>query len=217
MAKPSKKTILRSVMERHPKSFAEELRIDLGKNTPAPLYQHLILSLVCSARISSELALSATKALFKQGWTTPQKMADVSWEDRVKVLNEAGYARYDESTSRYIADTTALLLEKYDGDLRKLREAAGRDPETERKLLKQFKGIGEVGADIFFREAQVVWDELYPFADKKALKVADKLGLGSDAKALARLVSRDELPRLLTALLRVDLAKETDAVLREAA
>lgn len=47
--------------------------------------------------------------------------------------------------------------------------------------------------------------------------MADKLGLGSDAKALARLVSRDELPRLLTALLRVDLAKETDTVLREAA
>ena len=32
-----------------------------------------------------------------------------------------------------------LLLEKYYGDLYKLRESAERDPEQERKLLKEFK------------------------------------------------------------------------------
>ncbi len=144
-------------------------------------------------------------------------MAAVSWAERTKVLNRSGYARYDESTSRYIADTTTLLLDRYDGDLRKLREAAERDPARERDLLKKFKGIGEVGADIFFREAQVAWDELYPFADKRALAAAEKLGLGGDPKALARLVSREDLPRLLTALVRVDLGKEMDEVLKQAA
>lgn len=77
-------------------------------------------------------------------------MAATTWEKRVKVLNSSGYARYDESTARYIADTTSLLVEKYDGDLRKLREEAEQSPQQERELLKQFKGIGDVGVNIFF-------------------------------------------------------------------
>ena len=39
--------------------------------------------------------------------------------------------------------TSALLLEKYEGDMSKLREAAGKDPAQERKLVKQFK-VGPV-------------------------------------------------------------------------
>ena len=35
--------------------------------------------------------------------------------------------------------TSALLLEKYEGDMSKLRDAAGKDPKKERKLVKQFK------------------------------------------------------------------------------
>lgn len=217
MTKPSKRDIVRAVLARHPKSYAEELHVDLSKDTPAPLYQWLLASLLFSARISAEQAGKAAAALFAQGWRTPEKMAGTTWEQRVRVLNRSGYARYDESTARYIADTTELLQERYGGDLRKLREAAGRDPQRERELLKEFKGIGEVGADIFCREAQLAWDELYPFADAKALDAAGRLGLGKDAEALAQLVERpEELPRLLTALVRVDLADEVEAVLGEA-
>ncbi len=182
MPKPSKRAIVRAVMQRHPKSYADELRIDLSKNTPAPLYQWLIVSLLFSARISADIAQAAAKALLKQGWRTPKAMAATSWEERTRVLNRSGYARYDESTSRFIADTTGMVRERYDGDLRKLREAAERDPERERELLKKFKGIGDIGADIFLREAQVAWDELYPFADTRAVAAAEKLGLGGDAE-----------------------------------
>lgn len=64
--------------------------------------------------------------------------------------------------------TAAMLQDKYQGDLRKLRDAA----ERERDLLKECKGLSEVGVDIFMREAQIVWPELYPFADRKALQAA---------------------------------------------
>jgi hypothetical protein len=217
MAKPSKGTIVRAVLKRHPKSPADQLRIDVGRNTPGPLYQWLIASLLFSARIAADQAQSAAQALFERGWRTPKKMAEVTWAERVKVLNRAGYARYDESTSRYIADTTDLLLKRYGGDLRKLRDAAERDPRRERELVKQFKGIGEVGADIFFREAQLAWDELYPFADRRALDAARALGLGRSAEDMAHLVDRRELPRLLAGLVRVDLAHESDEVLRAVA
>jgi endonuclease III len=217
MAKPSTGAIARAVLERHPRSPADELRIDVARNMPGPLYQWLIASLLFSARIAAAQAQSAAAALLKQGWRTPKKMAAVTWAERVKVLNRAGYARYDESTSRYIADTTNLLLERYGGDLRKLRDAAGRDPKRERQLLKQFKGIGDVGADIFFREAQLAWDELFPFADRRALDMARRFGLGSSAEELSQLVDRRELPRLLAGLVRVDLADEADDLLRAVA
>lgn len=59
-----------------------------------------------------------------------------------------------------------------------IRVQAGRDPAQEHKLLKRFKGIGDVGVDVFFREIQVTWEELRPFLDRRALEAARQLGLG---------------------------------------
>jgi len=217
MAKASKRQIARMLIERFPEGYADRLHVQVGRNTPSALFQWLIASLLFSARISSDAAEQAAAALFAQGWRTPKKMAATTRSQRVKVLNRAGYARYDESTSRYIGDTTALLLDCYGGDLRRLRDAAERDPERERALLKQFKGIGEVGADIFFREAQLAWDELFPFADDRALKAASKLGLGRDASDLARVVGhRADLPRLLAGLVAADRARQLENVLEAA-
>jgi hypothetical protein len=160
--------------------------------------------------------MQAARALADQGWTSAQKMAEATWEQRTRTLNQAGYARYDESTSRMLGDTAKMLLEKYQGDLRRLRDAAGRDPARERALLKECKGIGEVGADIFCREAQITWDELFPFADRRALEAAGRLGLEDDAEKLAKRVSRKDYPRLLAALVRTRLAKDFDEVLEAA-
>ncbi len=137
-------------------------------------------------------------------------------EQRAKTLNEAGYARYDERTSTMLEDMAQLLLDRYGGDLRKLREEDDREPQRERKLLKEFKGIGDVGADIFFREAQVAWEELFPFADRRALEGAKELGLEDEAEALLRLVGDRDLPRLVAALVRVKLEGDQDEVLEEA-
>jgi hypothetical protein len=72
------------------------------------------------------------------------------------------------------------------------------------------KGVGDVGADIFCREVQAPWAELYPFADGKALKVAARLDLGRDAPSLARLVDRRDLPRLIAGLVRIGLERAQD-------
>ena len=80
------------------------------------------------------------------------------------------------------------------------------------KLLKEFKGIGDVGVDIFFREAQTAWDELYPFLDDKAQDAAKKLDLPTDAEALVKLSDRSEFPKLVAALVRVDLDDAYDQV-----
>lgn len=218
MSRWSQKAIARAALKRHPKSHAERLGIDVAKDTPSPLYRWLLAALLYSTRISAELAESAARALSKEGWRTPAKMAASSWRQRVDVLNAAGYARYDESTAGYIGAATELLLARWDGDLRRLRDEADRDPAAERRLLKAFKGIGDVGCDIFFREAQVAWDEIHPFADRKALQAADALGLPDDPTRLARLLERKrDLPRLLSALIWIEQDDERKALLDEAA
>ncbi len=77
--------------------------------------------------------------------------------------------------------------------------------------------MGEVGVDIFFGEVQVTWDELHPFADRRALATARRLDLGTTADDLARRVSRKDFARLVAALVRVELAGDHDAVLAAAA
>ncbi len=216
MAGPSKERIVEALLERHGRTYAAELGIDLAKGTPSMLYRWLCAATLLSARIGAGIAMAAAKALAAQGWTTAEKMAAASWEERTRALNQAGYARYDESTSRMLGDTASMLLDKYGGDLRRLREAAERAPERERALLKECKGIGEVGLDIFCREAQLAWGELYPFADRRALETARRLGLEDDAAKLAKRVARDEFPRLVAALVRTGLAKDGEDIVKAA-
>jgi endonuclease III len=213
MARPSRDRIIEALLQRHGRTYAAELGIDLERNTPSALYRWLCAATLLSARIGANTAMQAARALAEQGWTTAQKMADATWEQRTRTLNQAGYARYDESTSRMLGDTARMLLDKYGGDLRRLRDAAERDPARERALLEECKGIGDVGADIFCREAQTAWDELFPFADRRALEAAARLGLDDDAGKLARYMSRKDYPRLLAALVRTSLANDFDGVL----
>jgi hypothetical protein len=214
---PSRNQIVDALLERHGRTYASEIGVDLSKNTPSPLFRWLCCSILLSARISAGIAAEAARALTKEGWTTAQRMAESTWEARARTLNESGYARYDERTSSMLGDTSAMLIEKYGGDLRKLREVADRDPGKERQLLKECKGLGDVGVDIFFREIQTAWQELYPFADRRALQAAERLELPGEPDSLARLVGRKDFPRLTAALVRVALARDFDDVVERAA
>lgn len=217
MARASRRAVAAAVLDLAGRTDSEELRIPLERNTPGPLFRTLCFALLASARIGHEIAVEAARALAAAGWTTPRKLAASTWRQRTDTLNRAGYARYDESTSRMLGDTTGHLLERYGGDLRRLRASAGRDSDAERRLLKEFKGIGDVGADIFFREVQLVWDELYPFIDDRAVRAARQLKLGDDASSLRALLrSRREYVRLVAGLVRIQLENRHDEVLRAA-
>lgn len=207
----SPKRTARKVLDAFGRSYADEAGIRL-RDTPAPLFQLLCLSLLLSARIRSGIAVAAERALLDQGWSTPRRMAASTWENRAKVLNEAGYARYDERTARMLAGTAELLNDRWRGDLRRLRAEAGRDPDRERDLLQEFPGIGPVGADIFAREIQAEWPEQYPTADDRSLRAARRLDLGGDADALARTVPRRDFPRLVDSLGRMEAENAYDRV-----
>jgi hypothetical protein len=214
MTQASTCRIVEALLELHGRTYASQAGIRLARNTPAPLFQLLCLSLLLSARISANVAVRSCRALLAAGWTTPDTLARSSWSDRTRVLNESGYARYDESTSRMLGQTVDILQRRYGGDLRRLRDVADRDPAEERRLLQEFIGIGPVGASIFSREVQLVWDEQYPYADARALGAAERLGLGADAAALERLTDGvEQFTILVAALVRCSLAADHDEIL----
>lgn len=66
-----------------------------------------------------------------------------------------------------------------------------------------------MAVNIFCREAQEAWDELFPFADDRTLKLAVEHGLPDTAAQLAQLVDNDrhKFVRLLAALIRSNLRK----------
>jgi endonuclease III len=216
MAKPTQQKIAKTILEAYGRSYAEQIGIRL-KNTPAPLYQLLNAALLLSARIRADNAVQAARALIEAKLTTPQKMAEATWQDRVDVITWHGYKRYDERTATMLGDTAEILLERYGGDLRQLRDEANRDVDAEHRLLQQFKGVGKVGADIFLREVQSVWDEAYPYLDARVARVAGKVGLPDQPRALARLVDRQDFPRLVAGLVRIDLANAHQQVREQAA
>ncbi|MBT2471561.1 endonuclease [Streptomyces sp. ISL-66] len=202
------------LLEEYGRTHAEEAGIRL-RNTPAPLYQLLTLCVLFSVRIRADIAVAAARELFAAGLRTPRAMTAASWQDRVDALGRAHYRRYDESTATALGAGAELVLDRYGGDLRRLRDEAGGDPDRIRELLQEVPRIGPVGADIFCREAQGVWPELRPAFDGRARHAAAELGLPKTATGLARLVTAEDLPRLAAALVRIELSKGAAADLRE--
>lgn len=206
MVRRSDRATVDFILEHYGRTFADELGIGIERNTPSPLFRLLCFALLASTRISHNTAVSAARALAREGWTTPEKMAASTWRRRTSVLNRSGYARYDESTATRLEQTTSLLLDRYHGDLRRLRDAADGGAETERELLKEFKGIGDVGVDIFFREVQLIWPETFPFADQRTLAASRRMGLGEDTAELRRLVrGKRDYVRLVAGIVRIEL------------
>jgi endonuclease III len=194
----------RAVLDRHGTTYAEDAGIRL-RDAPAPLFQLLVLADLLSARINADVAVAAAHELFDAGLTTPQKMRDASWQQRVDALGRGSYRRYDERTSSQLGEAAELVLRRYGGDLRRLAGEADGDVERAAELLQEVAGIGATGAAVFLREVQAVWPWVRPYLDDRALDGAGRVGLPRDPGALAGLVPGDDLARLAAGLVRVTL------------
>ncbi|GAA1894211.1 endonuclease [Actinomadura bangladeshensis] len=194
--------VVKKLLRESGRTFAEEAGITL-KDQPAALFKLLVLANLLSARISSDIAVSAARELFEAGGGTARGMGRLSWQDRVDALGRGHYVRYDESTASRLGDTAEIVQDKYKGDLRRLAIESGRDPGRAAGLLQEFPGVGPTGVDIFCREAQAIWPWLRPYIDDQVKKGADRLGLPTDAGELAEEVPDKDLARFTAALVRV--------------
>jgi len=198
---------VRALLTKAGRTYVDQAGISLA-DKPAPLYRLLVLATLLSTCINADIAVNAARELRRFG--TPRKMADATWQQRVDALGRAHYVRYDESTATALGDGARLLLDEYGGDLRKLR---GDDLGAK---LRKFPSFGPVGVDIFCREAQDVWPELWPYLDRKALDGAKTVGLPTDPDELAELTKPANLARLAAALIRVSLDEKLAEAVRAA-
>jgi endonuclease III len=203
-------TLAARLLDRAGDTYADEAGITL-KDTPKPLFQLLTLCMLASKPIDAEIAVRAAHEVFHAGLRTPEAVLDAERHTMIEAFGRAGYARYDESSATRLVDIATAVRDHYHGDLRELAAAADGDTTRASKLLQEFTGIGQTGADIFLREVQDTWTWVRPYFDARATDAARALGLPAEPDALAALAPR-RVANLAAALVRVSL----DDDLREA-
>ncbi|KAL8721292.1 MAG: hypothetical protein Q9225_001996 [Loekoesia sp. 1 TL-2023] len=188
---------------------------DLGllnpsSSTPENALALIYNAMLTSARISHELAYKSVKCLIEAGYQDIETLSKSSWQERTEVLTKGGYTRYREKTATALGELAEFVKEKYDGDVNNLLKKADSSPSEIRKLLKEIKGIGNVGIDIFCDTAQQIWPCLAPFIDPRSMKTAQQCGLGEDLNAMWEAVDKDpeRMCRLAAALTTVRLEKK---------
>ncbi|MCV7384747.1 endonuclease [Mycolicibacter longobardus] len=192
--------LVRRLLRRAGTTYAQEAGIRL-RNQPMPLFQLLMLCMLASKPIDAGIAARAARELFDSGLRTPHKILEADRRTVINALGRAHYRRYDESSATMLVELAEAVQEDYRGDLRLLAERSGRDVAAATAALKQFKGIGDIGASIFLREVQDVWPWARSSFDDRALAAARDLGLPGNADELSAL-SQGRNAELAAALVR---------------
>lgn len=200
---------VRRLLEEAGTTYAEEAGITPA-DKPMPLFELLVLCMLASKPIDATVATRAAKELFRAKLRTPDAVLDADRRTMISAFGRAGYARYDESSATRLVAIATAVRDDYRRDLRRLATRAGEDVGVAKRLLKEFTGIGDTGADIFLREVQDTWTWVRPYFDARATAAAADLGLPDGAAELAGL-GGNECARLAAALVRVSL----DTALRD--
>lgn len=171
---------------------------------PMPLFQLLVLCMLASKPIDATTAMRAGRELFKSGLRTPKAVLASDRRTMISAFGRAHYVRYDESSATRLTDIAERVRDEYSGDLRQIAQRSEHNIGAATRMLKQFKGIGNTGADIYLREVQDVWTWARPYFDDRATAAAKALGLPTDPNKLGALAPRANA-RLAAALIRSSL------------
>lgn len=129
------------------------LGIDMHQCHGRGLYKWLLASFLIGKRIRASVAVQAYRLLVEtHGLDTPSKLARCPHHTLVKLLGQAGYARYDESTARRLHRLGSGLEAEMD---QVLLDVAVDMAHVHAWLLR-FEGVGPKTLEIFMREAAPV-------------------------------------------------------------
>lgn len=216
---PSAEQVVTTLLDRYGhQSLVERADIAL-QDSPNNVFQVLELALLEDARVHPDTAADAFLQLRDRGWTTAKGMVDADRDEVVDVLGGLGYPDPDaDRIATGLTDAALHVLHDHGGDPGGIRQDVGADPQREREELSRFVGVRDRSVDNFFREIQLLWPELRPFADKTALDAADRLDLGGDADTLRGHVDSEEgFVRLADALERAREEEDGVEQVRQAA
>jgi len=197
------KRVVRRLLNVAGTTYAAEADVRIG-DKPMPLFQLLVLCMLASKPIDATIAMRAGHELFSDGLKTPKAVLDAERQTMIAAFGRAHYVRYDESSATRLTEMAHRIINDYSGDLREIPRRTSNNVAAAKQMLKQFKGIGDTGADIFLREVQDVWTWVRPHFDKRATRTAKALGLPGDPEKLGALAPRANA-RLAAALVRASL------------
>ncbi|GLO16826.1 MULTISPECIES: hypothetical protein [Pseudomonas] len=126
---------------------------DLGIEVTDALgvFRWLLASFLMGKRIRSTVAVEAYRVLVDQeGLDTPLKLAQTSHSALVRLLGQAGYGRYDESTARRLHDRGNKVEVELAAQLEVMQQ--GSNAEGFKRWLLSFEGVGPKTVEIFMRE-----------------------------------------------------------------
>ena len=160
-----------------------------------------------------------TEVLTKGGYTRyREKTATGLGELAELIANKYGRSCYllvllsmeQRRTTPLLASGRLLTRANPDNDLNNLVKVAKEDAKKIRELVKEIKGFGDVGVNIFCDTAQALWPPLVPTLDPRSLKTCEEIGLGSDVQKLYEELGKapEKMARLCVALTTVRLGKK---------
>lgn len=197
------KRVVRRLLNVAGTTYAAEADVRIS-DKPMPLFQLLVLCMLASKPIDATIAMRAGHELFSDGLKTPKAVLDAERQTMIEAFGRAHYVRYDESSATRLTEMAQRVVDDYSGDLREIPRRTSNNVAAAKQMLKQFKGIGDTGADIFLREVQDVWTWVRPHFDKRATRTAKAIGLPGDPEKLGALAPRANA-RLAAALVRASL------------
>lgn len=126
-------------------SYSEELGLDLLKAEDR--FKWFLVAILFAKRIPAETAKQTYQYFDQEDLNNPDAILEAGWDRLVEVLYLGGYTRYDFSTATNLLGITKTLREEY-GDLERLH-AESRDAADLEKRLREFRGVGRMGVNIF--------------------------------------------------------------------
>src|SRR6201995_6053329 len=124
---------------------------------PMPLFQLLVLCMLASKPIDAAIAMRAGHELFSDGLRTPKAVLDSDRRSMIDAFGRAHYVRYDESSATRLTEIAQRVVHEYSGALREIARRSAGDIGAAKRMLKEFKGIGDTGAVSDLSEGQDVW------------------------------------------------------------
>ncbi|KAJ5746185.1 hypothetical protein N7520_011367 [Penicillium odoratum] len=188
-------------------TIGNQSRLDASPDTVLAM---VLDSMVKARPISHSLTQKTVKHLLDEGYHHIDILATTTWEERTNTLREGGYNRYREQCATYMGGLSDIVSIKYDGDLKNLLETAHEDREEVRGLMMEFKGIGDLGLELFFNNVQSVWPSIAPFLDSRSLQTAEEIGIGRDLDAIYGALGQEpeKMSLLANGLSKVRLEKK---------
>jgi hypothetical protein len=165
-------------------SYSAELGLNLTK--PEDRFKWFLVSILFAKRISAETAKKTYFNFKQEELTSPDAILQAGWNRLVEVLDSGGYTRYDFSTATNLLGIAKKLKQNY-GSLERLH-VESISPSDLEKRLREFKGVGPVGVNIFLRELRGIWKKAKPTPSPMAVATAQRIGL--DPKEVKRYESQ---------------------------